>query len=293
MRRWGVAAVLVYLLSATAFAFPLTVLYTNDLHVRTKRLGSIEALVAQERAVGDPVLLFDAGDTWQDSRGPLPMVWGAARMVTWMNRVGYSAMVLGNHDLYLNPTTLAASIASAEFPILCANYVALEDPGWAPATLIEVEGARILVVGLVTHDLLPYGARPRLRFDDPAIKLRALRTEHQGEYDFLFVLAHISVRRAMQIAEAVPEIDLFISGHSHERTEEPVLVGETMIVQSGEFAKHVGRLRLDANPEAGKLSFVDNTLLATETTPADIRSGVAQIILTAISILGFAALLLL
>jgi len=278
--------------SIVVYAFPLTVLYTNDLHVRVSRLKSIGEMIDAERHCDVPVLLFDAGDTWQDFRLPLSAVWGVQEMVAWMNGVGYSAMALGNHDLYLNPHTLDAAIAQAEFPVLCANYVSESATSWTPAALLEIDGMRILVVGLITHELLPFGARPHLVLHDAACALRQVSESYQNRYDFLFVVAHISVDRAIRIARSVQGIDVFVSGHSHERTHEPVVEGKTLIVQAGQFGEHLGRLRLDVDLENARLHVVDNTLLPTKTTPVNVRSGVVQLLITVASLLGVAALLL-
>ena len=89
-------------------ASSLTILYTNDLHTRLGRLEGLAELIESERAMDRPVLLLDAGDTWQDFRTPLAAVWGAEEMVDWMNKVRYDAMALGNHDLYWGADQLVA-----------------------------------------------------------------------------------------------------------------------------------------------------------------------------------------
>ena len=93
MRRVLVIACALSILAAGCAATPVTILYTNDLHLRFGRLDSIARLIEAERAGGSPVFLFDGGDAWQDFRRPLAAVWGADEMVAWMNDVGYDGPV--------------------------------------------------------------------------------------------------------------------------------------------------------------------------------------------------------
>ena len=92
---------------------PLTILYTNDLHLRFERLASIERLIAEERAGDVSILLLDAGDTWQDFRRPLPAVWGANEMVEWMNLVAYDGTCTGAQSGSTNSREGRASPSSA------------------------------------------------------------------------------------------------------------------------------------------------------------------------------------
>jgi len=283
MRRWRTAFPAFLILVAVALsagAETLTILYTNDLHLRFARLLSIERWIEAERAEGvGPVLLVDAGDTWQDTRTLLSIVWGADEMVSWMNRVGYDAMALGNHEMYWGSDRLGALAASAEFPLLCANLEVT--PGgkapFASAAVRTVGGLRVLFVGAVTWHHLPYPDYPWVRYVDPAIALqRAIEEARSREtFDLIVALGHVRVSEAAVIVEAVPWIDVFVSGHSHEETREPIRVGGSFVVQSGSFAEHVGRLRLSIDA-TGAIEFVSNDLLPTEQAPTDNGRGLLQ-----------------
>ncbi|MCK5828454.1 hypothetical protein KAH43_08030, partial [Candidatus Bipolaricaulota bacterium] len=100
-----------------------------------------------------------------------------------------------------------------------------------------------------------------------------------------FVVGHISLDYARHIARQVPGIDLFISGHSHQRTPQSMIEGATLIVQSGAFGQAVGRLQLDVDVGAGEVNVLGHDLIVTEKTPVDVRAGVRQLarVLTAIA----------
>ena len=280
IRQGLLVTLLAALACVSSTAFPITILYTNDLHVRLDRFDSLATRIASERETGVPVLLFDAGDAWQDHRQPLPNVWGYHEAVTWMNEMSYSAMALGNHDAYWGTNRLSRLISEANFPVLCANWVPVEDAGarFEASTIVQVEDVAILIVGLVTPEFLPILAYPQLRYRDPIDALREQLEIREGEFDLVFVVGHVSLDEARTISQQVPDIDLFITGHSHERTEAPIQEGKTLIVQSGEFGQALGRLRLDVDPTTGRTDVLSNDLIPTERTPVDVRAGVQQLL---------------
>ncbi len=274
---------------------PLTILYTNDLHLRFERLASIERLIAEERAGEGSILLLDAGDTWQDFRRPLPAVWGADEMVEWMNRVAYDAMALGNHDMYWGAERLDELARRASFPILCANLkpVRLGAVSFASSTRLDVGGISVLLIGLITEELLPYSAYPALRAVPPSVALRDEIDRASDDRDLIVVVAHLPVADAIRVATEVPEIDVFVTGHSHEETSDPVRIGETLIVQSGRFGEKLGRLVVDVDPETGGHRLIDNELIPTEKAPTDISRGLRQLFRVVVAVVAVTLLVLL
>jgi len=263
-------------------AAPLTILYTNDLHLRFGRLDDLERLIAAERGGEMPVLLVDAGDAWQDFRTPLAAVWGADEMVAWMSRVGYDAMTLGNHDMYWGPKRLDDLACAADFPILCANLRPVHGAvPFVPSTRLEAGDIPILAIGLITEELLPYSAFPRLRTIEweTAVRQEIDRAAQPG--DVILVVAHLPVSDAIRVAQRVPEIDVFVTGHSHETTPEPVCFGETLIVQAGAFGRTLGRLSIDVDRTTGAHTLLDHDLLPTSKASTDIGRGLRRLILIA------------
>jgi 2',3'-cyclic-nucleotide 2'-phosphodiesterase (5'-nucleotidase family) len=274
---------------------PLTILYTNDLHLRFERLASIERLIAQERAEDASILLLDAGDTWQDFRRPLAAVWGANEMVEWMNRVAYDAMALGNHDMYWGAERLDELARRASFPILCANLKSVRR-GAAPfssSMRLDVGEISVLLIGLITEELLPYSAYLGLRMVPLSGAVRDEIDRTQDEQDLIVVVAHLPVADAIRVATELPEIDVFVTGHSHEETSDPVRVGQTLIVQSGAFGKSLGRLIVDVDPETGGHRLIDNDLIPTTKAPTDVGPGLRQLFRVVVTVVAAALLVLL
>lgn len=254
-------------------AAPLQILYTNDIHLRLDRMASLAALIESARGEGYPTLLFDAGDAWQDFRNPIYAVWGGKAMVAWMNHLGYDAMALGNHELYWGKRRLESLIERADFPVLCANLAPAV--GWGSpfvsSKIIEVGRLRVLTIGLITDEYFPYADYPWFAYVPPEEALRREIGGVEGPIDLIVVVAHLPVGVAARIAAEVPDVDVFVTGHSHEETPAPVIVGDTLIVQSGAFGHNLGRLLIDVD-ESG-VTLISNDLLPTEAVPVDLPQG--------------------
>jgi len=76
--------------------------------------------------------------------------------------------------------------------------------------------------------------------------------EKQG-VDVIIAITHAGEDEDVDLVRAVPGIDVIVGGHAHTLLEEPILEGETIIVQSGELLKHLGNLELAYNPKTGKV----------------------------------------
>ena len=105
----------------------LTILHTNDTHSQiepksndqggyARRMGLIE----QERKADKNLLLLDAGDFCQGT--PYFNIYKGRVEIDAMNKMGYDAATLGNHEFDNGLDTLATILQLAKFPFVCANY---------------------------------------------------------------------------------------------------------------------------------------------------------------------------
>src|SRR6185437_15256678 len=97
--------------------------------------------------------LLSTGDMWT---GPFEdVVLEGKPMVAAMNRMGYVAAALGNHELDFGVEALATRAREASFPMLAANLVDErgEIPSWVkPFVIVDVGGVKLGVVGLTNID---------------------------------------------------------------------------------------------------------------------------------------------
>ena len=201
----------------------LVIFHTNDVHSRIEGTASIvghakiSAIVQAEKALGNNVLLLDAGDaTHGQSIGNLSL--GAA-VIEVMNAAGYHAMTAGNHDFNYGQERLLELAEFADFPILAANVLNSDATPFLPQYIIrEFGGIKVAIFGLATPETL-FKTHPKnvegLTFVDPAETAAEMVALLSGQADFIIALSHLGQDgdfTSSMVAEAVPGIHLIIDG---------------------------------------------------------------------------------
>ena len=217
--RWVVGALLVLsgcarTDSPPAATRPLTVLVSAETAgwivpcgCSVKQAGGLlrrAAYAKQVAATGD-VLLADAGGA----------PGGAAlydrdkfrAMLRGERQMGLAAHNLGAAELELGPEFLQQ--VEAEVPFVSANATPSAGRSLAPPyRLCQAGDRRVLVIGVVS----PQFATPEIRVSDPAgTVLKALR-EASAPRDLVLVLAFLPEDELRDLAQQVPEVDLFVGG---------------------------------------------------------------------------------
>ena len=205
----------------------LTILHTNDLLGRLLPepfLGQhdwggfarLAHVMEQERgARHDSVLILDGGDALGDS--PLAGVDAGRLVVHLMNRMGYDAMVVGNHEFDFGIDSLYSRRQEATFHLLGANLGVTSDrpPLTAPFVLKNRAGITVAIIGLVSPGMKKSINRihsPALGIGDPRAALQALLNGPAGQADLQIVLVHMNASEAQDLALDFPEVELWIAG---------------------------------------------------------------------------------
>lgn len=251
-------AVLVFSVGVAAQEFTLTILHTNDVHGRVfafndRGLGENTGgaarratLVKQLKKENPHTLLLDAGDMFSGTPAS-SVFWGESDFMAAL-LIGYDAIAIGNHEFDFGHLELKSYIDHFPIPILGANTVYEDGTAFAPEfAIFEINGARVLVLGLVTPGTSVM-THPKnvtgLKFLDPAATALKVQEEQAGQYDIFVVLSHLGFKPDAALAEKVSGIDAIIGGHSHTVVDEPFYVGETIIAQSGDLGRYLGRVDL-------------------------------------------------
>lgn len=220
----------------------MRILFTNDLH------GRLTEESAQRLAVmkhDEPAVLLDAGDALKVGNIGIPLrpepIWDL------MGQAGYDAMTLGNREFHITEIGLRAKLKGAPMPILCANMheKGSEAPRLTPYIKLQGTPVTVGVIGLtipMVTDRMQARHVSAFLFDAPVPVARKYALELRGDCQFLVLLSHLGLRRDLELAEAVPEINLIIGGHSHEVLTEPRMVGDVAIVQAGSHGRFVGEV---------------------------------------------------
>lgn len=235
----------------------ITIIHTNDVHSRVFEDGGgmgyakVGAIVDEYRTMNPNTLVLDGGDTTHGQTFST-LVRGSS-IIDLMNEIGYDAMTSGNHDYNYGFPRLLELADRASFPILAAN-VKQADGSYVlpPYTIKEVAGLRIGIFGLATPETL-YKTHPNnvagLTFLPPTQAAAEMVRELEPQTDIIIAVAHLGTdgstlpeNRSDVIVSQVDGIDLFVDGHSHEVVSR--MIGDTLLVQDGEYAEQVGIVTL-------------------------------------------------
>src|SRR5471032_614536 len=236
------------------------------------RLATLIAARKAARETQGPVLILDDGDY---SNGT---AFGAATRETGSElqllfRMGFDATTFGNHEFDFGPDGLGTSIAVAAKagrtpPIIVSNIdLSKDDPTLVDLQrltkegvirrhlVIERGGLRFGIFGLLGKEAAIYTSGGAASFPDAIETAKEMVTilREKEKVDVVICLSHGGLQKGkdgrftagedVDLARAVPGIDVVISGHSHTETPEAIIVnGRTPVVQTGKYGENLGEL---------------------------------------------------
>ncbi len=230
---------------------------------------AVKQIRAAKAATDEPVLLLSGGDYL----GGSPFAWlaldGKAAELTMMQQLGYDVVTIGNHEYDFGPDVLAKYLQAAGYPdaaaktaIVASNMLApeghpLNNMGIRKTYIKELDnGLKIGFFGLLGEDaeqVAPY-ADP-VTFGDRHETARQAVTELKAAgAQVIVAINHLGVDEDKELAKAVPEINVIVGGHCHTDLAEPVMQGDTIIVQSGDLLNNLGVVELAYTPTNGKVT---------------------------------------
>lgn len=143
--------------------------------------------------------------------------------------------------------------------------------------ILQRGGIRIAVFGLMGYEAIEDAPESGVIWQDPVDYARQTVDEikRNGEADMIVCLSHSGVydpegegrdAEDIELAKAIPEIDVILSAHTHIAYDGPITVGTTTIVSVGCYTKYVGHLVLDQTADG----YLVNTF---ELLPVDGSAG--------------------
>lgn len=244
----------------------LTILHTNDTHSQVeprpdgkggyaRRMG----LIKQERQKDRNLLLLDAGDFSQGT--PYFNFYHGRVEIDAMNRMGYDAACLGNHEFDNGLDTLAAVLREAKFPIVCANYDFSGTPLAdivKPYVILYKGGVKIGIFGLGCDPKGLISAKnfePARWFEPCAVAQVMANTLRSEGCDVVVCLSHLGTYGKapedpcdVKTVSATRGIDVVIGGHTHrlyDHLRVPNLDGDSVpVCQMAKSGTYLGKIML-------------------------------------------------
>jgi len=279
MHRFLTATAALALTTGMASAdYTLTILHTNDFHARFEPISKYDgpcsaedntegkcfggsarlmSAISQARGRTNNAILVDGGDQFQ---GTLFYTYYKGSLTAeMMNKMGYDAMTVGNHEFDDGPEVLAGFMDAVNFPVLMSNADVSAEPlladKIAKSTVIERGGEKLGLIGLTPQDTDELASPgDNITFTDPVAAV-------QGEVDALtaqgvnkiIVLSHSGYGVDQKVAAGTTGVDVIVGGHSNTLLSNksdraagpyPTMVGQTAIVQAYAYGKFLGELNV-------------------------------------------------
>ena len=216
----------------------------------------LKTAIDRARASG-PAATFaiDGGDTFQ---GSAPAAWSDGEaVVAPLNGLGLDVCVPGNWEVVYGPAQFKKLMGELKCRVLAYNFhdVATGNRLFPPAAILERGGVKVAFVGVTdpTTTLRQPPSEVRGLDSTRMAGLRAFVQELKTrEHPDLVVMAnHAGLTVSRQLAREIPEFDVILSGHTHERTYQPIFEGKVLIVEPGSMGSFLGRLDLTLGPQGG------------------------------------------
>ena len=186
-------------------------------------LASVLETIRQSSMITrDPVLVLDGGDAFFGS-GVEPR-----EVAEVMNRLGYDAMALGNHDLDIGLEKFSDLVGYADFEVLAANAVVkgVDLPRHVVKELVVGdEVVRVCLIGFTTPEQNPLAGPDGLRFTRnrmESIVSDIIDNKRRLQCDIQIVMSHLGLKQDEILADLISSndsgdksLDLIIGGHSH------------------------------------------------------------------------------
>lgn len=281
----------------------------NGVLTETGGFARLQSAIMTEKGIDPNALLVDGGDYSMGT--PFQTIFRSdSPELQIMGMMGYDAVTLGNHEYDYRAAGLADSLtvaaangkekdiplpqivqANVTFPkdtngLLTPSLEALikayQDYGVKEYTIIEKNGVKIGIFGIMGKDSASNAPMSEVTFTDPVENAQRIVTilKEQEKVDLIVCLSHSGIWDDKEesedeiLAEKVPDINVIISGHTHTKLTEPIVVGKTIIGSIEDSCKYLGVLRItqgtDSNWElqSYRLQPINDSLQDDETISA-------------------------
>ncbi|MEG3014323.1 MAG: 5'-nucleotidase C-terminal domain-containing protein [Cetobacterium sp.] len=203
--------------------------YSGDSYV-SGSFSQIDTYVSKEKKTNPNVILVDTGDAIQDNSvekfskvfpNPVSQV---------MNIMGYDIFVPGNHEFNFGLDVLTKYIDNFKGKSLASNLYYKKDGKefLEGSTIIEKDGIKIGFIGVTTPLITQFeadtGNVKDLNVINPLKSVKEEVESLKGKVDAIVLIAHMGYDNensipgsgVKDIASAIPEIDVILSGHAHK-----------------------------------------------------------------------------
>lgn len=250
-----------------------TLYHTSDVHgffYPRNGQGGFAALAAVMEKGPQNYLLLDSGDfsngtvETRNSKG--------IKGILMMNKMGYDAATIGNHEFDFKNKNFPAILEAANFPFVAANFFEKDSlkypPHVQPYQLFTVDGLVVAVIGLANRT--PTNPATDYVYTDPLEALgNTLNAVEKQNPNIVVLLVHDSTADdkhgaqpyMLEIAQKFGgRIHVVMGGHAHKIVQNKFVNG-VLYVESGCYLDNVSRISIETDDTTGKVTAAKSELI--------------------------------
>ena len=244
----------------------IAILYENDVHCAVDGYSKLAAMKAELKLSYDHVGVVSSGDFVQG--GTLGAVSKGEYIVNLMNKVGYDAIALGNHefDYQLKRLEELSNLSNAKF--LSCNFEKIDEDEayFDPYTIVSYGDVEIAYIGITTPQTISSSNPAQFRNEEGEIIYTFNEEEmyslvqtniddaEKAGADYVIALSHIGYSEAGDFADITDIIentdgfDVVLDAHTHSVIEEMTVKdksGDDVLLSStGTKFEYIGMLTI-------------------------------------------------
>lgn len=205
------------------------------------------------------ILIVDAGD-FNNGYGEININRIKAEyLLKGMSILKYDAINLGEKDILLGKQFLSRMKDKYDIPFISANiYDANSNQLFVPPFVIKRLGAKktlgimhgglkvgIFGITMVNRTLASSQKDEQdLYIKDPEEAAKQTVAKLKGKCDIIIALSHLGPQKSKELAQNINGIDVIVCGHYPHVQNKPLVIDNTLVVQSGFQGKYIGDLEL-------------------------------------------------
>ncbi len=272
----------------------LVILQTSDIHgaffpydfIGNKpmdgSLARVSTVVKEAREKNPNLILLDNGDILQGQ--PTVYYYNFMDTITehlairMMSYLKYDAASVGNHDIETGHPVYDKFYSAGNHPIIAANAIRTDNgqPYFKPYTIIERDGVKIAVIGLITPAIpkwLPESIWEGMYFEDmvesaskwmkvvqekemPHVIVGLFHAGHNFSYSGEDEYTSRNENASLLVAKNVPGFDAVFIGHDHDRYINTIVNGagdSVLILDPASNGRFVSEVSVIVSLKKGKL----------------------------------------
>ena len=244
----------------------IAILYENDVHCVVDGYSKLAAMKSELKGVYDHVGVVSSGDFAQG--GTLGAVSKGEYIVNLMNKVGYDAIALGNHEFDYQLEQLARLNNLSNTKFLSCNFTKIgeDKPCFDSYTIVSYGDVEIAYIGITTPHTISSSVPPQFKDENGELlysfgesQLCSIVQDNIDEAleagaDYVIALSHIGYDKSgklfdiTDIIENTDGLDVVLDAHAHVVIEEEILKdksGDDVLLSStGMKFEYIGKLTI-------------------------------------------------